>query len=213
MIPAAETAPASGARERALEGATDGHAETAAALREGAAAVVRLSARMPATMRGLGLADRPIERGSRVFESTCRGRGLPLQRARLGRRPSRSVRAAVGVATRRPAELKRAAPAGRGRFLARSAPRPRRERAATARWAARTWACRRASCVVCGGTAAECSAGATHRLGRRRNGLLVDTAALRQRRRTWISGRERRRRDDRPCHTSGEIETKGGDTP
>jgi len=60
-------------------------AETATLLAAGSRAVVRLSARMPATLRQRGLAAAPTERGVAVFESACRERGRGDQGDRYGR--------------------------------------------------------------------------------------------------------------------------------
>jgi holo-ACP synthase CitX len=54
-------------------------AESTALLNAGAVAVVRLSARMPSSLRRRGLAAGPIARGAALFESECRRRYLPLK--------------------------------------------------------------------------------------------------------------------------------------
>ncbi len=54
-------------------------AESSALLHAGALAVVRLSARMPASLRRRGMAGAPIARGAALFESECRRRALPLK--------------------------------------------------------------------------------------------------------------------------------------
>ncbi len=64
--------------ERALDERDRRASETAALLAAGSRAVVRLSARMPATLRQRGLASAPTERGTAVFESACRERGVSL---------------------------------------------------------------------------------------------------------------------------------------
>lgn len=61
--------------------------KTAALLAAGAHSVVRLSARMPAAMRELGLSDEPVDRGARMFESACRDRSLDLLEAGVGSGP------------------------------------------------------------------------------------------------------------------------------
>lgn len=70
--------------ERALEERDRRASETAALLAAGSRAVVRLSARMPATLRQRGLAVAPTERGAAVFESVCRERGFSLAPAGEG---------------------------------------------------------------------------------------------------------------------------------
>ena len=62
-------------------------AETQALLAAKARSVVRLSARMPASLRLRGLADAPLARGAEVFEAACRSRGLLLQHLGPGRGP------------------------------------------------------------------------------------------------------------------------------
>jgi holo-ACP synthase / triphosphoribosyl-dephospho-CoA synthase len=60
-------------------------ADTQAALYGGARAVIRLSARMPASLRARGLADRPLGRGAAAFEAECRRLGLSLMHLGPGR--------------------------------------------------------------------------------------------------------------------------------
>lgn len=54
-------------------------AETQAALAAGARSVVRLSARMPATLRLRGLADSPVTWGAAAFAAECGHLGFSLQ--------------------------------------------------------------------------------------------------------------------------------------
>jgi holo-ACP synthase CitX len=60
-------------------------ADTQAALDTGVQAVVRLSARMPASLRTRGLADRTVGWGAAAFEAECFRRGLTLQHLGPGR--------------------------------------------------------------------------------------------------------------------------------
>lgn len=145
--------------ERALEERDRRAAETAALLAAGAKAVVRLSARMPATLRQRGLAVAPTERGAAVFESACRERGFTLVAAGEGDGVLGPWR--LWTADADPVELKRTAlyveegswlgqlldldVAGKDGLVGRSGlclpPRP---------------------CVVCGAAATACSGRAPH---------------------------------------------------
>ncbi|MGD9939164.1 MAG: citrate lyase holo-[acyl-carrier protein] synthase [Clostridia bacterium] len=60
-------------------------ADTQAVLASGVRSVVRLSARMPASLRSRGLADRPVGWGVAAFEAECRRLGLSLQHLGPGR--------------------------------------------------------------------------------------------------------------------------------
>jgi holo-ACP synthase / triphosphoribosyl-dephospho-CoA synthase len=60
-------------------------ADTQAALHSGAQAVIRLSARMPASLRARGMADRPLGQGAVAFEAECRRLGLSLLHLGPGR--------------------------------------------------------------------------------------------------------------------------------
>lgn len=76
--PGAELAAALAERDRRA-------AETASLIAGGAAAVIRLSARLPAALRERGLAEAPVERGSVAFETACRERGIAIEPAGSGR--------------------------------------------------------------------------------------------------------------------------------
>ncbi|PKL23920.1 MAG: hypothetical protein CVV47_11665 [Spirochaetae bacterium HGW-Spirochaetae-3] len=133
--------------------------ETRKLLGGGARSVVRLSARMPASMRERGLSEEPVRRGAAAFENACRD-------LRLGLIARGSGGGALGPwrlwsSGSKPAELKRAAllieegswlgqlldidvadaegPFGRSALC--MPPRP---------------------CVVCGGPAAVCAGRASH---------------------------------------------------
>ena len=154
------TIPPAEALQQSAIGERDRRAdETAALLAAGSRAVVRLSARMPATLRQRGLATAPTERGVAVFESACRERGFSLVAAGEGDGILGPWRLWTSDAD--PLELKRAAlyveegswlgqlldldVAGPDGLVGRSdlclPPRP---------------------CVVCGGTAMACSGRAAH---------------------------------------------------
>jgi holo-ACP synthase CitX len=60
-------------------------ADTQAALASGVQTVVRLSARLPASLRTWGLADRPVGWGAAAFEAGCHRLGLSLQHLGPGR--------------------------------------------------------------------------------------------------------------------------------
>ncbi len=53
--------------------------ETDALLRAGARSVIRLSSRLPYSLREQGAADDPVRRGADVFQSACRERGLTVR--------------------------------------------------------------------------------------------------------------------------------------
>jgi len=145
--------------QRALDERDRRSAETAALLAAGARAVVRLSARMPATLRRRGLAVAPTSRGAAVFESACRERSLSL--ASAGEDDGVLGPWRLWTSDADPVELKRAAlyveegswlgqlldldVAGGDGLVGRSRlclpPRP---------------------CVVCGGAATACSGRAPH---------------------------------------------------
>lgn len=134
-------------------------AETAALLSSGARSVVRLSARMPGALREQGLSAAPVERGSLVFESACRDRGLRLYPAGAGSGPLGQWR--LWTSDSAPIELKRAAlVVEEGSWLGQlldidvmdgAGPVGRAELCLPAR-----------PCAVCGGEALACSGRAIH---------------------------------------------------
>jgi len=182
--------------------------ETAALLAAGASTVVRLSARMPATLRQRGLATTPTERGAAVFESACRERKLGLTAAGAGDGVLGPWRLWTSEAA--PAELKRAAlyveegswlgqlldldVAGADGLVGRSElclpPRP---------------------CVVCGGTATACSGRAPHPVA----AVEAAFAAILARSSSGIftGSPDGSAVGANPSPNIVEITTKGGDTP
>ncbi|PKL08415.1 MAG: hypothetical protein CVV51_09075 [Spirochaetae bacterium HGW-Spirochaetae-7] len=194
--------------ERALMERDRREAETEAALAAGAGAVIRLSARMPSGMRRLGLASNPVARGAAIFECACRDRGLSLRPLGSGDGPLGPWR--LWASGSRPDELKRTAlqveeDSWLGSLLdldviGPEGPVGRAELCLPSR-----------RCVVCGGTAAECSGRATH------DPKTVEAAfgiILERSRSAVTSGSPD---GDAvgvlpPLHIE-EIETKGGDTP
>jgi len=151
-----------GSLERALAERDRRTRETERLLASGRRSVVRLSARMPASLRERGLADEPVRNGGLAFEALCRAQGLDL-------RPAGSGAGALGpwrlwVSGEAALDLKRAAVSveeaswlGRlldldvmtregpvGRSSLGLAPRP---------------------CVICGTPAAVCSGRAVHPSG------------------------------------------------
>ena len=194
--------------ERALAERDRREAETEAALDAGAAAVIRLSARMPAGMRCCGLADNPIERGAVIFESECRGRGLSFSPLGSGNGPLGPWR--LWASSAEAAEVKHAAIfVEEGSWLGQlldldvSSTEGRLGRAELLLPPRR--------CVVCGGIAAVCSGRATHAP------KAVETAYDAILRRATSAVDAGSPDGDAvgvipPLHIE-EIETKGGDTP